>query len=250
MDAVEQLAIDRAKALFGAEHANVQPHCGTRPTWPCTWPPSSPGDKIMAHGPGPRRAPHRTACTINFSGRCYKVAQLRRGPGHRACSTWTRSADLARRAPAQADRRRRLGLSADASTSRPSGQIADEVGACCMADIAHIAGLVAGGVHPSPVPHADFVTTTTHKTLRGPRGGMILCKAALGQEDRLGRLPRPPGRAADARHRRQGRGVQARRCSRSSRTTPRQIVANAKALAGALLATRAGGWSPAARTTT
>ena len=86
--------------------------------------------------------------------------------------------------------------------------IADAVGAWFLVDMAHIAGLVAAGVHPSPLPHAHVVTTTTHKTLRGPRGGMILTNDEdLGQEDELGRVPRPAGRAADARDRRQGRGL-------------------------------------------
>ena len=93
-------------------------------------------------------------------------------------------------------------------------EVADACGAYLMVDMAHIAGLVAAGLHQSPVPYADVVTTTTHKTLRGPRGGMILCKEGLGQSDRQGDLPRHPGRPADARHRRQGsllrRGAEAR----------------------------------------
>ena len=89
----------------------------------------------------------------------------------------------------------------------PFRAAADEVGAMVMVDIAHFAGLVAAGIHPSPVPLAEFVTTTTHKTLRGPRGGMILCKRAVREEPQLVGLPRQPGRPADARHRRQGGGA-------------------------------------------
>ena len=101
-------------------------------------------------------------------------------------------------------------------------EIADRAGALLMADIAHIAGLVAAGLHPSPVPHCHFVTTTTHKTLRGPRGGMILCTRRVRQGDRPRRLPRHPGRPADAHHRRQGGGVRRGARRRSSAPTRRR----------------------------
>ena len=96
-----------------------------------------------------------------------------------------------------------------------------------MVDMAHIAGLVAAGLHPSPVPHADFVTSTTHKTLRGPRGGLILCKEDVREGDRQARLPGHPGRAAHARHRRQGGGASARRSQPSFSAYQEQVVANA-----------------------
>ena len=111
--------------------------------------------------------------------------------------------------------------------------VADEVGALMMADMAHIAGLVAAGVHPSPVPHADFVTTTTHKTLRGPRAGLILCRRGVREGPRPGGVPRRPGRAARARHRRQG-GLLQGGAEPSFAAYQRQIVANAKRLAGVI----------------
>ena len=113
---------------------------------------------------------------------------------------------------------------------------ADRVGAPVITDMAHIAGLVAAGVHPSPVPHSDFVTTTTHKTLRGPRGGMVLCREQYAKDlDRSG-VSRRPGRAADAHHRGQGGLLQGSGASRRSRDYQRQIVANAQRLAEALSA--------------
>ncbi len=127
--------------------------------------------------------------------------------------------------------------------------IADEAGALIMADIAHIAGLVAAGLHPSPVPHCQFVTTTTHKTLRGPRGGMILCTRGVGGGDRQGGLPGRPGRPADARDRGQGRGLR-RGAAAGVEGLPE---ADRRERAGAVRGVRrraAGGSSPAAPTTT
>ncbi len=173
VDIVEQLAIDRAKELFGAEHANVQPHSGSQANMAVYFSVLSPGDRILtmdlAHG-GHLTHGHRA----NFSGKLYEVS-------HYGVAEDTGMIDyeaLARQAEEFRPRMITVGASAypriiDFARMR---EIADSVGAYLFADMAHIAGLVAGGVHPSPVPHADFVTTTTHKSLRGPRGGLILCR--------------------------------------------------------------------------
>jgi len=173
VDIVEQLAIDRAKQLFGAEHANVQPHSGSQANMAVYFAVLEPGDRIMgmslAHGG------HLThGSPVNFSGKLYEVHPYGVSP-----ETETLDYDaIARQAREVRPRMIVCGASAypriiDFARLR---EIADEVGAYLMADIAHIAGLVAGGLHPSPVPYCDFVTSTTHKTLRGPRGGLILCK--------------------------------------------------------------------------
>ncbi len=172
VDKVEQLAIDRAKKLFGADHANVQPHSGSQANAAVYFATLQPGDKILtmdlSHGG------HLThGNPANFSGKLYKVVHY--GVGKDGRINYDEVAEMARR---EKPRMITVGASAYARTIdfERFGKIAKENGALLLADIAHIAGLVAAGVHPSPVPHADFVTTTTHKTLRGPRGGLILCK--------------------------------------------------------------------------
>ena len=178
VDVVEQLAIDRAKQLFGAEHANVQPHAGSQANMAVYFAVLSPGDRIMgmslAHGG------HLThGSPVNFSGKLFEVHSY-------GVTRETETLDyeaIARQAREVRPRMIVCGASAyprliDFARLR---EIADEAGAYLMADIAHIAGLVAGGLHPSPVPHCDFVTSTTHKTLRGPRGGLILCKEKYAQ---------------------------------------------------------------------
>ena len=174
VDVVEDLAISRAKAIFGAEHVNVQPHSGTQANMAVYFAVLKPGDTIMgmdlAHGG------HLSHCSrVNFSGIFYNVVSY--GVGR---ETGTIDYDEVRKLAVE--RRPKIiviGASAYARTLdfKAFQAIAKEVGAYTLADIAHIAGLVAAGVHPSPFPHCDFVTTTTHKTLRGPRGGMIMCKA-------------------------------------------------------------------------
>ena len=201
VDVAESLAIARAKELFGAEHANVQPHSGAQANMAVYLTLLKPGDTVLG-----MNLAHGGHLTHGHPGELLRqVLQdrpLRRAPRTTSASTTTRCASLAPRAQAQDDHRRRQRLPAH-DRLRAHREIAHEVGAL-MADMAHIAGLVAAGLHPSPVPHADFVTTTTHKTLRGPRGGMILCRARHAKSiDKRG-LPRRPGRAADARHRRQG----------------------------------------------
>ncbi len=174
VDVVEDLAISRAKAIFGAEHVNVQPHSGTQANMAVYFAVLKPGDTIMgmdlAHG---GHLSHGSR--VNFSGIFYNVVSY--GVGR---ETGTIDYDEVRKLAVE--RRPKIiviGASAYARTLdfKAFQAVAKEVGAYTLADIAHIAGLVAAGVHPSPFPHCDFVTTTTHKTLRGPRGGMIMCKA-------------------------------------------------------------------------
>ena len=176
VDVVEDLAIARAKELFGCEHANVQPHSGAQANMAVYFTLLKPGDVVL--GPNLSHGGHLTAGSpVNYSGKFYSiVAYGVRRDTERIDLDQVR--DLARAAPAEADHRRRLGVSRAPSTSRRSARSRARSGATLMADIAHPAGLVAAGLHPSPVGIADFVTTTTHKTLRGPRGGMVMCRAA------------------------------------------------------------------------
>lgn len=174
VDKVEVIAIERAKELFGAEHANVQPHSGSQANFAVYTAVLQPGDKVLgmnlAHGG------HLThGNPANFSGKLYNFVQY----GVNEETGYIDYDELAAIAEREQPKMITVGASAYSRIVdfERMGQIARSVGAYLFADIAHIAGLVAGGMHPSPVPHADFVTTTTHKTLRGPRGGLILCKA-------------------------------------------------------------------------
>jgi len=170
---VEQLAIDRAKKLFGAEHANVQPHSGASANMAVFMALLNPGDKIL--GMNLSHGGHLThGHPMNFSGKFYQII-----PYGVSKDTETINYDeldaLAR------EHKPKLILMGASAYSRQidfarARKIADEVGALVMVDMAHFAGLVAVGAHSNPVPHADIVTTTTHKTLRGPRGGLILCR--------------------------------------------------------------------------
>ncbi|WP_069815130.1 serine hydroxymethyltransferase [Streptomyces sp. TP-A0874] len=179
VDTVERLAIDRIKALFGAEAANVQPHSGAQANAAAMAAVLSPGDTILgldlAHGG------HLThGMKINFSGRLYRVAAYHVDPG----SGRVDMDEVERLAKEERPKLIIAGWSAyprqlDFAAFR---RIADEVGAYLMVDMAHFAGLVAAGLHPSPVPHAHIVTTTTHKTLGGPRGGVILSTAELAKK--------------------------------------------------------------------
>ncbi|HYG79191.1 MAG TPA: serine hydroxymethyltransferase [Pyrinomonadaceae bacterium] len=172
-DVVEQAAIDRAKELFGADHANVQPHSGAQANMAVYLAAISYGDQIL--GMNLSHGGHLThGHPMNFSGLSYKVADY-------GVSRETEQIDydeLQRIAEEHKPKLIVCGASAYPRTIdfERIGQIAKGVGARVFADIAHIAGPIAAGLHPSPVPHADYVTTTTHKTLRGPRGGLILCK--------------------------------------------------------------------------
>lgn len=173
VDVVESLAIERAKKLFHAEHANVQPHSGSQANMAVYMAVLEPGDKILgmnlAHG-GHLTHGH----PLNFSGKLYEVAAY-------GVDRETEHIDYDAVAEVAEREKPKMIVCGASAYSRVIhfdrlSDIARKVGAYLMADIAHIAGMVATGLHPSPVPHADFVTTTTHKTLRGPRGGMVLCK--------------------------------------------------------------------------
>jgi len=174
VDEVESLAIARAKQLFGAEHANVQPHSGSQANMTVYLSVLKPGDIYLgmnlAHG-----GHLSMGSPVNFSGFIYKVIPY-------GVSENTETIDYDELQRLAREHRPKLIVAGASAYPRIIDyprfrQIADEVGALLMVDMAHIAGLVAAGLHPSPIPYADFVTTTTHKTLRGPRGGMVLCKA-------------------------------------------------------------------------
>lgn len=176
VDIVENIARDRAKALFGAEHANVQPHCGASANLAVFFALLNPGDTVMglnlAHG---GHLSHGSP--VNISGKYFNVV-----PYSVADDTEMLDYDEMRRIALEC--KPKLIVAGASAYSRiidfaKIREIADEVGAYYMVDIAHIAGLIAAGLHPSPVPYADVVTTTTHKTLRGPRGGLILCREEL-----------------------------------------------------------------------
>jgi glycine hydroxymethyltransferase len=173
MDVVEKLAIDRLNQLFGSEYANVQPHSGTQSNMAVYFAVLNPGDSILsmdlAHG---GHLSH--GLPASFSGRFFKIV-------HYGVSRETETIDYEQVAEIAKKQRPKLIIAGASAYPRTIDfasfrMIADEVGAYLMVDMAHIAGLVAAGVHPSPVPYADFITSTTHKTMRGPRGGIILAK--------------------------------------------------------------------------
>ena len=178
MDVVEQLAIDRAKALFGAEHVNVQPHSGAQANMAAYFSQLQPGDTILsmnlAHGG------HLThGSPVNFSGKFFRVIPYGVRESDQRID-YDEVASLARQ------HRPKMIVAGHSAYPRqidavPFRRIADEIGAMVMVDIAHFAGLVAAGLHPSPIPYAELVTTTIHKTLRGPRGGMIMCRRNLAK---------------------------------------------------------------------
>jgi glycine hydroxymethyltransferase len=179
VDVVETLAISRAKALFGAEHANVQPHSGAQANMSVYMALLQPGDTVLgmnlAHG-GHLTHGH----PLNFSGKLYTIVSY----GVRSDDERIDYDEMERLAHERKPRMIVVGASAYPRTIDfpRSAAIAASVGAVLMVDMAHIAGLVAAGLHPSPVPHADFVTSTTHKTLRGPRSGLVLCRERYAKD--------------------------------------------------------------------
>lgn len=173
-DAVEKLAIDRAKELFGADHVNVQPHSGSQANMAVYFSVLKPGDTIL--GMDLKHGGHLShGASVNFTGMLYKALSY----GVTRDSGLINIEEVRRLAFEHKPKIIVVGASAYSRVIdfKAFSEIAEETGAYLMADIAHIAGLIAAGEHPSPVPYADFVTSTTHKTLRGPRGGVIMCKA-------------------------------------------------------------------------
>ena len=232
VDHVEQLAIERARALFGAEHANVQPHSGTQANAAVYFACLRPGDTLL--GMDLTAGGHLThGHRLSYSGRDFEVASY----GVERDSERIDYDDVARIAR---ERRPKLIICGASAYSRIIDfehfrSIADETGALLMADIAHIAGLVAVGVHPSPVEHCHFVTTTTHKTLRGPRGGLILCKEDFAKK--INRALFPGMQGGPLMHVIAAKAVAFGEALQPTfREYQEQIVVNAKKLAGALTA--------------
>ena len=178
VDIVETLAIERTKQLFGADHVNVQPHSGTQANMAVYFATLQPGDTIL--GMNLSHGGHLShGSPANFSGRLYNVVSY-------GVDKETETIDFNEVEDQAKKHKPKMIIVGASAYPRPIDfeafrQIADKVGAIIMADIAHIAGLVATGLHPSPVPSCEFVTTTTHKTLRGPRGGLIMCKEAFAK---------------------------------------------------------------------
>ncbi len=232
VDKVEVLAIERAKKLFGAEHANVQPHSGSQANFAVYTATLQPGDKVL--GMNLSHGGHLThGNPANFSGKLYNFCQY----GVREDNGLIDYDELA--AIAQREKPKMITVGASAYSRvidfARMAEIARSVGALLFADIAHIAGLVASGVHPSPVPHADFVTTTTHKTLRGPRGGLILCKAAHAKA--IDSAMFPGGQGGPLMHIIAAKAVCFAECLKPEfKTYSEHVVKNARALAAAMTA--------------
>jgi glycine hydroxymethyltransferase len=231
VDKVETLAIERAKKLFGAEHANVQPHSGSQANFAVYTAVLPLGAKIL--GMNLSHGGHLThGNPANFSGKQYNFVQY----GVREDTGLIDYDELA--AIAQREKPAMITVGASAYSRvidfARMGEIARSVGALLFADIAHIAGLVAAGVHPSPVPHADFVTTTTHKTLRGPRGGLILCKAAHAKA--IDSAMFPGGQGGPLMHVIAAKAVCFAECLKPEfKTYSEQVVKNSRALAAAMV---------------
>jgi len=226
-DRAEQLAIDRAKALFGSEHANVQSHSGTQANVSVYMAALQLGDTVLgmnlAHG-GHLTHGH----PLNFSGKMYKFIPY-------GVNKETETIDYDELARLAQEHRPKMIVAGASAYSRiidfpRMAEIARSVGALFFVDMAHIAGLVAGGMHPSPVPHADFVSTTTHKTLRGPRGGLVLCKAQYAKE--LDRITFPGTQGGPLMHIIAAKAVCLKEAAEPGfREYAKQIVANAQRLA-------------------
>ncbi len=233
VDEAEKLAIERAKKLFGAEHANVQPHCGSSANMAVYFTVLQPGDTILAMEPA--HGGHLThGLKLNFSGRLYKVV-------HYGVSRSTEQIDYEEVAGLAKQYRPKLIVAGASAYPRILDfkrwrEIADSVGALLMVDMAHIAGLIAAGCHPNPVPYAEFVTTTTHKTLRGPRGGMILCQQRFARE--LDRQIFPGLQGGPLMHVIAAKAVCLHQAAQPEfKQYQEQIIRNARALAEALQAT-------------
>ncbi|HLF47807.1 MAG TPA: serine hydroxymethyltransferase [Methylomirabilota bacterium] len=232
VDVAEDLAISRAKDLFGAEHVNVQPHSGSQANMAVYFTILKPGDTVL--GPNLAHGGHLTAGSpMNFSGRLYTIVPY-------GVTKDTERIDMDQVRDLAKQHRPKLIIAGGSAFPRsidfkPFREIADEAGAALMADIAHPAGLVAAGLHPSPVPYADFVTTTTHKTLRGPRGGMVMCLERYAKD--LDRTVLPGIQGGPLMHVIAAKAVAFREAQMPEwRVYQGQIVRNARALADAMLA--------------
>ena len=231
VDVVENIARERAKKLFGAEHANVQPHCGASANLAVFFALLNPGDTVM--GMNLQQGGHLShGSPVNISGKYFNVV-----PYGVNSETETIDYDEMRRIALEC--KPKMIIAGASAYSRiidfkRCREIADEVGAYLMVDMAHIAGLVAAGLHPSPVPFADVVTTTTHKTLRGPRGGMILCREEFAKQ--IDKAVFPGTQGGPLMH-----IIAAKAVALGEAMTPEfkeyqtQIVKNAKTLCGALI---------------
>jgi glycine hydroxymethyltransferase len=229
-DKVEQLAIDRAKELFGADHANVQAHSGTSANVAVYMALLQPGDIVL--GMALSHGGHLThGHPLNFSGRMYKFTEyhVRRD---------TEQIDYAEIEELAHQHKPKMIVAGASAYSRiidfeRIAKVAKSVDALFFVDMAHIAGLVAAGLHPSPVPHADVVSTTTHKTLRGPRGGLLLCRAVLAKE--IDKLTFPGTQGGPLVHTIAAKAVCLKEAMEPSfKEYQKQIVANAKAMANAI----------------
>ncbi|MGC1581516.1 MAG: serine hydroxymethyltransferase [Candidatus Acidiferrales bacterium] len=230
VDRVERLAIERAKQVFGAEHANVQAHSGTQANISVYITALQPGDTVLgmnlAHG-GHLTHGH----PLNFSGTMYKFVPY-------GVTKETETIDYDEVERLARENSPKMIVAGASAYSRiidfeRLAKIAQAVGAVFFVDMAHIAGLVAAGVHPSPVPHADFVSTTTHKTLRGPRGGLVLCREKWAKE--LDRVTFPGNQGGPLEHIIAAKAVCLREAMQPEfREYQKQVVANAKALAAAI----------------
>src|ERR1700676_4779123 len=229
-DRAEQMAIDRAKALFGAEHANVQSHSGTQANVSVYMAALQLGDTVL--GMNLSHGGHLThGHPLNFSGKMYKFIPY-------GVSKETETIDYDELGRLAQEHKPKMIVAGASAYSRiidfpRIAQIAKEAGALFFVDMAHIAGLVAGGVHPSPVPHADFVSTTTHKTLRGPRGGLVLCKQQFGKE--LDKLTFPGTQGGPLVHIISAKAVCLKEAMEPSfKEYQKQVALNAKAMAASI----------------
>ncbi len=230
VDKAETLAIERAKELFGADHVNVQPHSGSQANTAVYFSLLKPGDTML--GMNLFHGGHLThGHPINFSGVYFNIVQY-------GVNRETEKIDYDEMRELALKHRPKLMVVGASAYSRTIdferiGNIAQEAGCPVMADIAHIAGLIAGGQHPSPIPHCDFVTTTTHKTLRGPRGGMVMCKEKYAKE--LDKAVFPGIQGGPLMHVIASKAVCFHEAlSREFREYQAQIVRNASALCGAM----------------
>ena len=230
VDVVENLARDRAKQLFGCEHVNVQPHSGSQANMGVYFSVLNPGDTIL--GLNLSRGGHLThGHPVNFSGRFFKVVPY-------GVSKETETIDYDELLKIAQEHKPQMIIAGASAYPRELDfkkfrEIADKVGAYFMADIAHIAGLIIAGLHQSPIPYADFVTTTTHKTLRGPRGGMIMCKEKFAKE--LDKVVMPGIQGGPLMHVIAAKAVAFKEALKPEfKEYQKQIVKNAKTMAEAL----------------